>query len=140
MNAYSSNSQGPPRVTFLGAARSVTGSMHLVEVGPHRLLLDCGLTRGPREEVRLRNRDFPFDPAAIDAVVLSHAHTDHCGNLPYLVRLGFRGPIYCTPETAALTALMLADSARIREEDEQSAARLTGRPPASPRQDADRTV
>src|SRR5215470_1175367 len=117
MNAYSSNSQGPPRVTFLGAARSVTGSMHLVEAGPYRLLLDCGLARGPRDEARLRNRSFPFDPASIDAVVLSHAHVDHCGNLPNLVRQGFRGPILCTPATRDLIAVMLADSARIQEED-----------------------
>src|ERR687887_1116530 len=118
MNAYStSNSSAPPRVTFLGAARSVTGSMHLLEVGPHRILLDCGLHRGPREEARARNRNFPFDPATIDAVILSHAHIDHCGNLPNLVRQGFAGPIYCTPATRDLTAVMLADSAKIQEED-----------------------
>jgi metallo-beta-lactamase family protein len=104
-------------VTFLGAARSVTGSMHLVESGPHRLLLDCGLTRGGDDESRQRNRHFPFDPTSIDAVVLSHAHVDHCGNLPNLVKQGFRGPIYCTPPTRDLLAVMLCDSARIQEED-----------------------
>ncbi len=106
-----------PTVTFHGAARSVTGSMHLVEFGPVRLLLDCGLVRGPREEVRTRPRDFPFDPATLDAVLLSHSHVDHCGNLPNLVRQGFRGPIYCTPVTRDLAAVMLTDSARIHEED-----------------------
>jgi metallo-beta-lactamase family protein len=127
MNAYSSNSSAPPRVTFLGAARSVTGSMHLLEVGPHRLLLDCGLHRGPRDEARTRNRHFPFDPTTIDAVVLSHAHIDHCGNLPNLVRQGFAGPIYCTPATRDLIAVMLADSARIQEGDAEVASVVGGR-------------
>ncbi len=108
-----------PTVTFWGAAQSVTGSMHLLEAGPHRLLLDCGLTRGPREEVRERNRIFPFDPSSLTAVVLSHAHVDHCGNLPNLVRQGFAGPIYCTPATRDLIAVMLADSARIHEDEAQ---------------------
>lgn len=117
MNAYSSNTSTPPRVTFLGAARSVTGSMHLVEVGPHRLLLDCGLHRGPRDQARQRNRFFPFDPSTIDAVVLTHAHVDHCGNLPNLIRQGFHGPIYCTPATRDLVSVMLLDSARIQEDE-----------------------
>jgi metallo-beta-lactamase family protein len=106
-----------PAVTFHGAARSVTGSMHLVEFGSVRLLLDCGLVRGAREEVRARPRDFPFDPASIDAVLLSHSHVDHCGNLPNLVRQGFRGSIYCTPVTRDLAAVMLNDAARVHEED-----------------------
>ena len=97
-----------PLVTFWGAAQSVTGSMHLVEVGSRRLLLDCGLMRGRRDEARQRNQRFPFDPATVDAVVLSHAHVDHCGNLPNLIRQGFRGPIYCTPATRELAAIMLA--------------------------------
>src|SRR5262245_38129156 len=106
MNAYN-NLTAAPRVTFLGAAQSVTGSMHLLEVGPHRLLLDCGLTRGgPRDESRARNRTFPFDPNSIDAVVLSHAHVDHCGNLPNLMRQGFHGPIYCTAATQDLLSVM----------------------------------
>jgi metallo-beta-lactamase family protein len=103
-----------PHVQFLGATRSVSGSMHLVECGPHRLLLDCGLARGPREEARAKNRHFPFDPATIDAVILSHAHVDHCGNLPNLVRQGFAGPIYCTPATKDLIAVMLHDSAKLQ--------------------------
>ncbi len=105
-----------PSVTFWGAAQSVTGSMHLIEVGSRRLLLDCGLVRGRRDEGRRRSTSFPFDPASLDAVVLSHAHTDHCGNLPNLVHQGFRGPIYGTPATCELAALMLADSSRIQDE------------------------
>lgn len=106
-----------PSVTFWGAAQSVTGSMHLVEIDSQRLLLDCGLVRGRRDEADRYKKSFPFNPADLDAVILSHAHTDHCGNLPNLVRQGFRGPIYCTPATRDLTAIMLADSARIHEED-----------------------
>jgi metallo-beta-lactamase family protein len=106
-----------PVVTFWGAAQSVTGSMHLVEVTGDRILLDCGSVRSERLQNRPRGSDFPFDPETIDAVVLSHAHTDHCGNLPRLVRQGFSGPIYCTPATFDLISIMLADSARIQEED-----------------------
>jgi metallo-beta-lactamase family protein len=104
-------------VTFWGAARTVTGSMHLVEAGRQKMLLDCGLFQGHRAEAWHRNKEFPFNPSDIDLVLLSHAHIDHCGNLPHLVRRGFRGPIYCTPATRDLTALMLADSAKIQEED-----------------------
>jgi metallo-beta-lactamase family protein len=133
-----------PVVTFLGAARSVTGSMHLVAFGRSRLLLDCGAHRGRRDEARERNRSFPFDPAGIDAVVLSHAHVDHCGNLPALVRQGFRGPIYCTPATRDLAAIMLTDSARVHEEDAAVAAVVHGPAPdraaAFTRSDADRVV
>ncbi|MBL8797160.1 MAG: MBL fold metallo-hydrolase [Planctomycetia bacterium] len=106
-----------PIVTFWGAARTVTGSMHLVEWGRHRLLLDCGMFQGHRSEARERNSRFPFATKDIDAVVLSHAHIDHCGNLPNLVRQGFSGPIHCTPATADLAEVMLTDSARIQEED-----------------------
>src|SRR6516225_9892874 len=104
-------------VTFWGAARTVTGSMHLVESGRQKILLDCGLFQGRRAEAWKRNKDFPFAPSDVDAVVLSHAHIDHCGNLPNLVRRGFRGPIYCTPATRDLVAVMLADCAKIQEED-----------------------
>ena len=117
MSMVCTKSAAGPRVTFWGAARSVTGSMHLVEAAGRRILLDCGLVRGRRDEARQRNTRFPFSPAEIDAVVLSHAHIDHCGNLPNLVRQGFDGPIYCTPATRDLTAVMLGDSARIQEED-----------------------
>jgi metallo-beta-lactamase family protein len=105
------------RVTFEGAARTVTGSMHLVETAGSKLLLDCGLFQGRRAEAYHRNRHFPFSPKDIDAVLVSHAHIDHCGNLPNLLQQGFRGTIYCTPATRDLMAVMLADSARIQEED-----------------------
>jgi metallo-beta-lactamase family protein len=105
-----------PAVTFHGAAHTVTGSMHLVEAGGRRVLLDCGLVRspgvaGPHLPV------WPFVPGSVDAVVLSHAHLDHCGALPALVRQGFAGPIYCTAATRDLLGLMLANSARIQEEE-----------------------
>jgi len=106
-----------PTLTFWGAAGGVTGSMHLLEVGNHKVLLDCGLHQGRREEARQRNSHFPFHPDQIDAVILSHAHIDHCGNLPTLVRQGFNGPIFCTPPTRDLLSVMLADSAKIQEED-----------------------
>ncbi|HXG08624.1 MAG TPA: MBL fold metallo-hydrolase [Gemmataceae bacterium] len=104
-------------VTFWGAARTVTGSMHQVAVGGRSLLLDCGLFQGHRAEARQRNREFPFRPRDIDAVLLSHAHIDHCGNLPNLVKQGFAGSIYCTSATRALAAVMLGDAAKIHEED-----------------------
>jgi metallo-beta-lactamase family protein len=106
-----------PTVTFWGATRTVTGSMHQVEACGQALLLDCGLFQGSRAEGRARNQQFPFRPKDIDAVVLSHAHIDHCGNLPNLVRQGFAGPIYCTPATRALAGVMLGDAAKIQEED-----------------------
>lgn len=105
------------RIEFQGAARTVTGSMHLLHIGDKRVLLDCGLFQGRREEANRRNREFPFDPKSIDAVVLSHAHIDHSGNLPGLVRQGYNGPIFCTPATRDLCQLMLADSAHIQEHD-----------------------
>ena len=106
-----------PTLTFWGAAGGVTGSMHLLEVGNHKILLECGLHQGRREEARQRNGHFPFHPHQIDAVVVSHAHIDHCGNLPTLIRQGFDGPIFCTPPTRDLLRIMLADSAKIQEED-----------------------
>jgi metallo-beta-lactamase family protein len=106
-----------PTLTFWGAAGGVTGSMHLIETGNHKVLLDCGLHQGRREDARQRNGHFPFHPHQIDAVVISHAHIDHCGNLPTLMRQGFDGPIYCTPPTRDLLRVMLADSAKIQEED-----------------------
>ena len=105
------------KIHFYGAARTVTGSMHLLEIGDHKLLLDCGLFQGRRKETYLRNRSFPFSPAEIDAVILSHAHIDHSGNLPNLVKAGFSGPIYTTPATAHLDNIMLLDSGYIHEKD-----------------------
>jgi metallo-beta-lactamase family protein len=106
-----------PAVTFWGATRTVTGSMHRLDAGGQTLLLDCGLFQGHRAESFRRNREFPFRAKDIDAVLLSHAHIDHCGNLPNLVKQGFRGTIYCTPATRALLAVMLGDAAKIQEED-----------------------
>ena len=104
-------------VEFHGAARTVTGSKHVVEVNGRRLLLDCGLFQGRRSETDALNRQLPFDAAEIQAVILSHAHIDHCGNLPTLVKAGFRGRIYGTSATRDLAALMLMDSARLHEGD-----------------------
>lgn len=106
-----------PSVTFHGAAHTVTGSMHLLEANGKRVLLDCGLFQGRRAETRRRNATFPWPPSSIHAVVLSHAHIDHIGNLPNLVRQGFFGRVYATPATRALCAVMLEDSAEIQEED-----------------------
>jgi metallo-beta-lactamase family protein len=106
-----------PIVTFWGATRTVTGSMHQLDACGKTVLLECGLFQGKRAESRRRNQDFPFRGRDIDAVVLSHAHIDHSGNLPNLVRRGFNGPIYCTPATRALAAVMLGDAAKIQEED-----------------------
>ncbi len=117
MKSNASNQSGRPTVTFYGAAQSVSGSMHLIESGPYRFLLDCGRFHGPREEARIRNSSFPFDPASIDAVFLSHAHVDHCGNLPNLFRQGFSGKVYCTPATRDLIAVMLSDSTRKHQSD-----------------------
>ena len=109
-------------LTFLGAAGSVTGSKHLVEAGGKHLLMDCGLFQG-NKELRLRNWDpLPVDPAAIDWVVLSHAHIDHTGYLPRLVRDGFRGTIYSNSATRDLCGILLPDSAHIQEEDARHAA------------------
>jgi len=104
-------------ITFHGAARTVTGSRHLISINGHQLLLDCGLFQGRRKETRARNLNFPFDPASIDAVILSHAHIDHSGNLPNLVRRGFEGPIHTTHATAHLSEIMLRDSGHIHESD-----------------------
>lgn len=105
------------QIQFWGAARTVTGSMHLLEVNGHKLLLDCGLYQGRRKEAFELNRNLPFDAREIDAVILSHAHIDHSGNLPSLVKSGFTGTIYATSATRDLDAYMLLDSAHIQESD-----------------------
>jgi metallo-beta-lactamase family protein len=104
-------------IQFLGAARTVTGSMHLVSVNGKKILLDCGLFQGRREEAYEKNRNFPFEISKIDAVILSHAHIDHAGNLPNLVKSGYRGPIYATSATRDLCNIMLYDSAYLQERD-----------------------
>ncbi len=102
---------------FHGAARTATGSMHLVYLADGPVALDAGLFQGRREEARRRNTDFPLPPERLRAVLLSHAHIDHCGNIPGLVRRSFRGRIHATPATCDLAGVMLADSAHIQEED-----------------------
>jgi metallo-beta-lactamase family protein len=105
------------RIKFLGAAQTVTGSMHLLETTRGTLLIDCGLFQGRREESRRRNRDLPPEAVRADALILSHAHIDHSGSIPTLVKAGFTGAIYATPATRDLCAYMLRDSARIQEGD-----------------------
>ena len=105
------------KLTFWGAAGGVTGSMHLVETAGKRLLLDCGLNQGHRQEADRLNRNLPFPGSSIDTVILSHAHIDHSGNLPTLVKSGFNGPIYSTPATIDLCQWMLRDTAHIQEKD-----------------------
>jgi metallo-beta-lactamase family protein len=123
------------RIHFLGATRTTTGSMYLFEINGRQLLLECGLFQGKREESMERNRRFPFDPAKIDAVVLSHAHIDHCGNLPNLCRQGFNGNIYSTFATRDLVAIMLEDSAEIQRDDAAFVSKKRvkqGLPPVEP--------
>jgi metallo-beta-lactamase family protein len=108
-------------LTFIGAAGTVTGSKTLVEVGvpgpDDRFLVDCGMFQGPRD-IRARNWDtFPVEPRTLASVILSHAHLDHCGYLPALVRDGFDGPVFCSPNTAELVPIILRDSAKLQEED-----------------------
>jgi len=108
-------------ITFLGAAGTVTGSKHLLQAGGLRVLVDCGLFQGLKE-LRLRNWEpLPIVPSSIDAVVLTHAHLDHCGYLPRLVAAGFHGRVYCTPATRELCGLVLTDSAHLQEEDAKHA-------------------
>lgn len=132
------------RIHFNGAARTVTGSQHLLEINGHRLLLECGLFQGRRQETYDKNLHFSFNPAKIDAVILSHAHIDHSGNLPNLVKNGYTGPIYATTATAKLADIMLRDSAHIQEKDIEfvNKRRLRrGEPPMEPlytAQDAER--
>ncbi len=111
------------KITFCGAAGEVTGSQHLIECGNLRILLDCGLFQGHRAESRHKNETFFHDPAELDAVILSHAHIDHCGNLPGLYRHGFRGPVFCTDATADVAEIMLLDSVHIQTEDARYLAR-----------------
>ena len=116
-------------LTFLGGARTVTGSRHLVDTGRARVLVDCGMFQGGPDE-SMRNRiPLGFDPSTVDAVILTHAHLDHCGLLPLLVHEGFRGPILCTAATAELTRLVLLDSAKLQVEFAKRSARRNRRNP-----------
>jgi metallo-beta-lactamase family protein len=111
------------RLSFLGAAGTVTGSRHLLVAGTKQILVDCGLFQGLKA-LRMRNREpLPFDPASLDAVVLTHAHLDHSGFLPVLVKQGFAGPIHCTEPTVDLAEILLADSGHLQEEDARYARR-----------------
>jgi metallo-beta-lactamase family protein len=123
------------KLQFLGANRTTTGSMHLLEINGSRLLLECGLYQGRRAESIARNTHFPFDAGTIDALVLSHAHIDHSGNIPNLVKNGFKGSIHATRATRDLCEVMLADSAHIQESDAQFVTKLNAKknlPPAEP--------
>jgi metallo-beta-lactamase family protein len=104
-------------ITFVGAARTVTGSLHLFEYNKQKFLLECGMFQGHREEAERINSTFPFKPKDIKAVILSHAHIDHSGNLPNLVRRGFTGSIFCTSATKDIASLLLLDSAKIQQYD-----------------------
>ena len=119
------------QLEFSGAAREVTGSCHIVRTNGRTILLDCGLFQGRRSETNAKNRRLPLPVAEIDAVVLSHAHIDHAGRLPFLVAQGYRGDIWATAATRDLCAIMLADSAHIQEKDAEFLARR-GRPHAEP--------
>lgn len=123
------------KIGFHGAAETVTGSQHLIHVNGLRILLDCGLYQGRRAESHERNQSFPFDPASIDVLVLSHAHIDHSGNIPNLVKQGFQGDILCSHATRDLCTVMLRDSGNIQERDAEYVNKKNkkkGLPPVEP--------
>lgn len=132
------------KITFLGAARTVTGSKHLVQTEGYNLLLDCGFYQGDKKESDRLNRELPFRAEDIDAVILTHAHLDHCGTLPVLVKQGFKGRIYCTPATAEIARLILLNSASIQKTDsDYYNAHVNGREPVRPiytAEDVEKTV
>ncbi|HEY6436891.1 MAG TPA: MBL fold metallo-hydrolase [Ignavibacteriaceae bacterium] len=105
------------KIQFFGAARTVTGTQHLLTINNKKILLDCGLFQGRRKDTYEKNKNFKFDPREIDALILSHAHIDHCGNIPHLVKDGFNGPIYTTSATKDLCKIMLEDSAHLQQRD-----------------------
>ena len=116
------------RISFHGAAGGVTGSCHLIECAGQRILIDCGLFQGGHELEEENAAPFGFDAAAIDVLLLTHAHLDHCGRIPLLVKRGFRGQIVSTAATRDLARLVMMDSARLQEEEADRAARHPGRP------------
>ena len=134
------------RIHFFGATRTTTGSMYLIEVNGHQILLECGLFQGRREESITRNSTFPFDPSKLTAAIVSHAHIDHVGNFPNLCRKGFIGNIYCTFATRDLATIMLEDSAQIQQNDAAFVSKeraKKGLPPVDPlysAEDAQRAI
>ncbi len=123
------------KIHFLGATRTTTGSMYRIEINGKNLLLECGLYQGHRQDMTDRNLRFPFDPHKIDALVLSHAHIDHCGNLPNLIKQGYSGSIHSTDATRDLCAIMLIDSAHIQEQDALFVSKMRAKkhlPPVEP--------
>lgn len=123
------------KIQFCGASSGVTGSCHLITTENHKVLLDCGQFQGGKAMEAMNHEPFPFDPSEIDYVVLSHAHIDHCGRIPLLVKRGFRGDIYCTDATADLLEVMLRDSGYIHEKETEWKNRKNeraGRPPIAP--------
>lgn len=123
------------KIKFCGAVNEVTGSCHLVTTEKHQILLDCGMFQGGKKEEAANLEPFPFNPAEIECVILSHAHVDHCGRLPLLVKQGFAGPIYCTDATADLLKVMLPDCAHIQQKEaewQSKKAARKGLPPVEP--------
>ena len=123
------------KIKFCGAATSVTGSCHLISTEKHKVLLDCGQFQGNKALEAMNWADFGFVPSELDCVILSHAHIDHCGRLPLLVKRGFKGKIYCTDATADLVEVMLKDSGYIHEKDAEWQSKKnarTGKPPVEP--------
>ena len=126
-------------LSFHGAARTVTGSRHLLDVNGYRILIDCGLFQGRRADTYQRNLNFSFDPRSIDSVIISHAHMDHLGDLPNLVKQGFSGDVNCTSATLDLANIMLTDSAKIQENDIRyvnKVRRRQNQPPVEPLYDS----
>jgi len=123
------------KITFYGATRTVTGSQYLIQVNGQRLLLECGSFQGPRQETANRNHTFQYKPEGVEAAILSHAHLDHCGNLPNLVKNGFHGPIFTTEASADIADLVVRDSGHIQEADTQfvnKKRQQCGEPPIEP--------
>ena len=111
------------KITFLGATRMVTGSCYLLEIGSKKMLLDCGMFQGSKMITAFNEKDFVFAPNAIDTVVLTHAHIDHSGLIPKLIKQGYKGPVHCTKTTLELCTILLPDSAHIQESDAEFANR-----------------
>jgi metallo-beta-lactamase family protein len=123
------------KIQFLGGAQNVTGSQYLLSINGKKILLECGLFQGRRRETFEKNSSFAFDPVALDAVLLSHAHIDHSGNLPNLVKNGYNGPIFTTHATVDLCEIMLRDTAHLQEKDIEWLTKISNKrhePPPEP--------